>query len=247
MHGIALMEHPLDLRSGDVCRRREGSCPRAGRRDRGSPSGSVFRLRQPCAGARQHPITSCRPCHGRCPPRANLSRHGSRGPAADELHRQEVIDARRARNGRPAELCVVRRRRRVRFSSPGVTLPCRARQTAFQEEGCDVKRFEGKVALITGAARGIGLAIATRLLAEGAHVVLADIDGDEAERAVARLPMRAARAPSLWTSPIRPPATCSLVGGRWCSARGWRHRSLPECGPDSTRRAACSCARSPSI
>ena len=51
-----------------------------------------------------------------------------------------------------------------------------------------MKRFEGEVALVTGAARGIGLAIATRLLAEGAHVVLADIDGDEAERAVDRLP-----------------------------------------------------------
>ena len=51
-----------------------------------------------------------------------------------------------------------------------------------------MKRFEGQVALVTGAARGIGLAIATRLLAEGGHVILADIDGDEAERAIDRLP-----------------------------------------------------------
>ena len=43
-------------------------------------------------------------------------------------------------------------------------------------------RFEGQVALVTGAARGIGLAIATRLVAEGATVFFADIDGDEAER-----------------------------------------------------------------
>ena len=50
-----------------------------------------------------------------------------------------------------------------------------------------MKRFEGEVALVTGAARGIGLAIATRLLAEGAHVILADIDGDEVERALDRL------------------------------------------------------------
>lgn len=47
-----------------------------------------------------------------------------------------------------------------------------------------MNRFEGKVALVTGAARGIGLAIATRLLQEGAIVLLADIDGEEAERAV---------------------------------------------------------------
>jgi 3-oxoacyl-[acyl-carrier protein] reductase len=37
-------------------------------------------------------------------------------------------------------------------------------------------RFEGKTALVTGAARGIGLAISERLLAEGARVALVDRD-----------------------------------------------------------------------
>ncbi len=55
-----------------------------------------------------------------------------------------------------------------------------------------MNRFEGEVALVTGAARGIGLAIATRLLAEGAHVFLADIDDDEAMRAVGGLPAESA-------------------------------------------------------
>ncbi|WP_354700297.1 Pyridoxal 4-dehydrogenase [Paraconexibacter sp. AEG42_29] len=44
-------------------------------------------------------------------------------------------------------------------------------------------KLEGKIALITGAAQGIGLAVATRYAAEGATVVLADIDGDAAQAA----------------------------------------------------------------
>ncbi len=37
-------------------------------------------------------------------------------------------------------------------------------------------RFEGKVAVVTGAAQGIGEAYARALAAEGAHVVVADVD-----------------------------------------------------------------------
>lgn len=47
--------------------------------------------------------------------------------------------------------------------------------------------FEGKTALITGAARGIGFAIASRLAAEGARVAIADIDGHGAEAAARRI------------------------------------------------------------
>ena len=44
-----------------------------------------------------------------------------------------------------------------------------------------------KVALITGAARGIGLAAAQRFLADGWRVALLDIDGDNLKRTIAAL------------------------------------------------------------
>jgi NAD(P)-dependent dehydrogenase (short-subunit alcohol dehydrogenase family) len=42
-------------------------------------------------------------------------------------------------------------------------------------------RFAGQVAIVTGAAGGIGAAIAARLAAEGASVVIADLNRDSAE------------------------------------------------------------------
>jgi len=42
--------------------------------------------------------------------------------------------------------------------------------------------FEGKVAIVTGAASGIGAGLARTLAAEGMHVVVSDIEGDGAER-----------------------------------------------------------------
>jgi 3(or 17)beta-hydroxysteroid dehydrogenase len=50
-----------------------------------------------------------------------------------------------------------------------------------------MQRMTGKVALITGAASGIGEACAVRLAAEGAHVIVTDRDGAGAAAVAAKL------------------------------------------------------------
>ena len=59
-------------------------------------------------------------------------------------------------------------------------------------------RFQDKVALITGGASGIGLAVAKRLASEGARIVLADYN--EANLATALPEVKAAGAPDVWPS-----------------------------------------------
>ena len=54
-------------------------------------------------------------------------------------------------------------------------------------------RFDGKTALVTGGAKGIGAATAERLAAEGAHVVVADFDEAAANETAERIGGRAIR------------------------------------------------------
>jgi len=54
-----------------------------------------------------------------------------------------------------------------------------------------MKKHQDKVVIVTGAAQGIGLACAERFLADGAQVMLVDVQADKLTEALARLGERA--------------------------------------------------------
>ena len=75
------------------------------------------------------------------------------------------------------------------------------------------RRFDGKVALVTGGASGIGLAAAERLLDEGAAVVIADLDGAAAEAAAVALRSSGGSADGRRCDVTRGDEVAALVAG----------------------------------
>ena len=57
----------------------------------------------------------------------------------------------------------------------------------FMSRDCVMNRLSGRVAIVTGAAQGIGEGIVRRLAAEGAHVAVADLNAAKAEAVAASL------------------------------------------------------------
>ena len=102
--------------------------------------------------------------------------------------------------------------------APAAAVP-RALPTAHEPGDIPMKLpgIEGKVAIVTGSGGGIGEAYAQGLAAQGAKVVVAEIDKAKGEAVAARAPQGRceARSSSRWTSP-RPSRR-----GRWPRAP-WR-------------------------
>ncbi|MGH8443691.1 MAG: glucose 1-dehydrogenase [Solimonas sp.] len=76
-------------------------------------------------------------------------------------------------------------------------------------------RVKDKVCVVTGGARGLGLAAAEALLAEGARVLITDIDRAAGEAAATKLGERAAFMVQDVTDPVQWNAVLDAAVGRW--------------------------------
>ncbi len=72
-------------------------------------------------------------------------------------------------------------------------------------------RLVGKVAIVTGAAHGIGLACARRFAADGAAVALGDIDAERGEGAAKALRAEGAKAMFVATDVTERPSIAALI------------------------------------
>src|ERR1700733_5679215 len=98
------------------------------------------------------------------------------GPAGPRAVQRSAVVCRRGWRGRP-------RRAREAPISVGAASPGRSGRDEEDVMGA----LDGKIAIVTGGASGIGLASGRRLTAEGATVVVVDANGEGAEKAAAEL------------------------------------------------------------
>src|SRR6185369_9298063 len=75
----------------------------------------------------------------------------------------------------------------------------------------DRMRFRDKVAIVTGAGQGIGEAYATALAAEGASVVVADVNADQGRRVAEAIAASGGRARFVQVDVASPESTTAMA------------------------------------
>lgn len=92
-----------------------------------------------------------------------------------------------------------------------------------------MEKIEGRVAVVTGAASGIGFALAHALAAEGANVLMADIDGPAVDAAAAHVRATGAEIESM-AFDVRDPEAVERAGFQAMDRFGGLHIAVNNAG-----------------